>query len=275
LTLLTAALLVAPVEPYDTGIEGARAYAVSESPDGRRQVVTRQERGALPVLYWRERGADGNWGPAEPIDLPGLNNAADGFFTPDGESLIFMHLTAPPSRQWDVWRVALTPHGWGEPVRFDAISDPEANEVYPTMDARGRIVFASNRGLSEGRAIWMATPHPEGGGYELERLEGAINDNPTVSNPLILPDGEAIIFYTREPETTPGSAPDVNLFMSCVSDGVWSAAMSLGSHINTPGGEFAPGLSHDGEYLYFTRGDDVHRADMALVEGLRRDRCTG
>lgn len=259
------------VEPYDAGVTGARAYAVSESPDGRRQVVTRQETGALPVLYWRERNEDGEWGQARPITFEGLDNAADGFFTPDGRHMIFMHLAEDEPRHWDLWSVGLTEDGWAEPVRLEAISQQDFHEIYPTMDARGRIVFATDRGDQDGRAIWMATPNGES--FDLAPLEGEINSNPTLSNPLILPDGEAIIFYARDPETEPGPDMDTNLFISCHSNGRWSAAVELGAPINTTEGEFAPGLSHDGAHFYFTRNEVLHRASMALIEEARSQAC--
>jgi len=44
-------------------------------------------------------------------------------------------------------------------------------------------------------------------------------------------------------------------------DGSWGAAINMGSQINTSFNESSPNVTHDGKYLFFSRGEWKARED--------------
>jgi len=68
-------------------------------------------------------------------------------------------------------------------------------------------------------------------------------------NPLIAPDGSFLVFSAE----LAGQLGENDLYIARRGPGAtWSPPQHLGTTVNTPRAEFAPGLSPDGRYLFFT-----------------------
>ncbi|MBR9922689.1 MAG: hypothetical protein GYB31_17805 [Bacteroidetes bacterium] len=82
--------------------------------------------------------------------------------------------------------------------------------------------------------------------FEVQRFE---NSTARMTNPAIAPDGSFLI--TSGDFAGEGSA---DLFISYPTDteNVWTDPVNLGPTVNSPYTEFAPGISPDGKYLFFT-----------------------
>jgi hypothetical protein len=91
---------------------------------------------------------------------------------------------------------------------------------------------------------------PSGSTFGLPEAIELPSDTPTrYGNPLIAPDGSFLVVSARSEQ--PGAEPDLYVTRPLAGGG-WTRPRTLGSGLNTPYTEFAPGLSPDGRYLFFT-----------------------
>ncbi len=88
----------------------------------------------------------------------------------------------------------------------------------------------------------------------------------------VAPDESYLVIYS----TLPGNLGQGDLYVSFRRpDGAWTDLRNLGPAVNTPGYDFAPSLSPDGRFLFFTRdrGDsqgDVYWIPASVIQKLRR-----
>jgi len=91
------------------------------------------------------------------------------------------------------------------------------------------------------------------GKYETPvKMSTDINSGKYIGGTIIAPDESYLIWY-MEREDGHGEADMYTSFKQ--KDGSWLPAINMGSIINTEIQESAPQLTHDGKYLFFTRGE--------------------
>lgn len=84
------------------------------------------------------------------------------------------------------------------------------------------------------------------------KLSSAINTGTFIAHPYIAPDESYLIWDMRRKDSY-GLA---DLYISFKQqDGTWLPAINMGSKINTDMQESSPRVTHDGKYLFFTRGE--------------------
>ena len=84
------------------------------------------------------------------------------------------------------------------------------------------------------------------------KMSADINSGKYIGGTLIAPDESYLIWY-MEREDGHG---DTDMYISFKQkDGSWLPAINMGPIINTEMPEGAPQLTHDGKYLFFTRGE--------------------
>ncbi len=84
------------------------------------------------------------------------------------------------------------------------------------------------------------------------KMSGEINTGNDIAHPYIAPD-ESYLIWDVVREDGHGQA---DLYISFKQkDGSWLPAINMGSIINTELQESAPHVTHDGKYLFFTRGE--------------------
>ncbi|TFG74501.1 MAG: hypothetical protein E4H23_11925 [Chrysiogenales bacterium] len=83
---------------------------------------------------------------------------------------------------------------------------------------------------------------------EPENLGSAINNEHFDMDPFIAPDESYLIFSSSRP----GGSGNNDLYISFRKpDGGWSAAVNMGSAVNSYAHEIHPFVSRDGKYLFF------------------------
>lgn len=91
-------------------------------------------------------------------------------------------------------------------------------------------------------------------------------DSARLTNPAIAPDGSFLILVTGN---LPGfGSADLYVSFPDTESGIWSKPINLGPIVNTEYVEFAPGISPDGNYLFFSSERPGVVADR--TEGGRR-----
>jgi Tol biopolymer transport system component len=104
-------------------------------------------------------------------------------------------------------------------------------------------------------------------------LGPTINSANDETDALIAPDGSFLVFTAVGREDGHG---DGDLYVSFRNpNGGWLPAVNMGETINTPHSEFAPALSPDGKYLFFTSNregtHDIFWVDASVIASHRGD----
>jgi len=79
------------------------------------------------------------------------------------------------------------------------------------------------------------------------------------AHPFIAPDESYLIFDQMG-----------ELFITFKKDnGEWSSSIKLNNEINTSEFEFAPHVTPDGKYLFFTREDNIYWVNIKVIDVLK------
>jgi proline iminopeptidase len=246
---LTSARLFAPGRVSTAAPE----FATSFAPDGRTIYfdLASADRKVLTIV--QSTHADGQWGAARPVSFSdGTYRDVDPFVSPDGKRLYFssdrpLEGTAAKA-DFGTWYVERSGDGWGAPLHAGpALDDGAASEVFVSVTADGTVYFGSDAAGKGRRDIYRAAP--AGGGKPERialRLDGADRPELQAGNPCIDPQERFLIFVADAGTDNP------DLFISWRRDGRFGPARNLGPRVNSPQADFAPALSPDGAYLFFT-----------------------
>ncbi len=278
-----------PAEPvlFAPGVisDGNEQWRITFTPDGRTAYFasspqffpfTRQA-----TIYVSHKARDG-WSTPEVAPFSGTYSDIDPFVSPDGRRLYFSSIRpvdGVPRSDIDLWMVERTRQGWGEPVHLgDAVNDPAADELYPSVDAHGRLYFASGPFFPQpGKHFDIFAAARHGAGFAPRAALGpGVNTTPAATdaglqdawefNPEISADGRTLLFTSLRP----GGYGLGDLYVSTRKRGTWGAARNLGPVVNTDADEYHPTLSRDRRELYFVRRDArIGRRGDFYVTGTR------
>lgn len=236
----------------------APEFATSFAPDGHTAYFNRASPDRAKLRIMRSRFHAGTWQSAEPLPFSdGTHRDVDPFVTADGSRLYFSADrpiaggTTDDDVGFDTFYVERTDSGWSAPVRAPApLSSPD-NDIFVSLTRAGTVYLSS--GDADGN--WHLYRIPAGAKTR-ERIAIAMPDaagtgakNSALSNPCIGPDERFLVFSSAQHGGQGGS----DLFVAYRrADGTWSPAQNLGPAINSPFADFAPNVSPDGRYLFFT-----------------------
>jgi len=167
------------------------------------------------------------------------------FFSADGNTLYF---SSDKNGSSDIWMVVRTPEGWGMPQVLPYPINSSTYDGMYTQTTDSTIYIESNRpgGLGE-FDIWQITPSRHGLPSQIQNLGAPVNTSGIENDPFVSPDGKYLIFSSNYDD----------LFVTFKKgDGKWTSPVNLNQYcpnINTKYKEYAPCISPDGLYLFFTR----------------------
>lgn len=222
----------------------------------------------------------GRWSPPEVASFSGEYSDIDPFIAPNGRRLYFSSIRPVDGQlngDIDLWMVERTRDGWGEPIHLGPeVNDPGADELYPSVDARGTLYFASGPFFPQpGKHFDIYRAERAGDGFApREALGSGVNTEPDPAgeltdawefNPEIFMDGKTLVFTSLRP----GGFGLGDLYVSHYRRGAWQPARNLGPRVNTEADEYHPTLSRNRRALYFVRrqperGDFYHVSARAL-----------
>ncbi len=138
---------------------------------------------------------------------------------------------------------------WSPPMHLPFSTN--VPDWYPTFSG-GTLLFTNG-------SIYKSVP--EDGSYGMkERLRVPFNDF-DVRDPVMAED-ESFIIFTRKVSEPSGQT---DLFVSFQTEGQWTSPEPLSSEINTEAFEFAPYLSPDQRFLFFSRRDSWQNASYSNI----------
>lgn len=173
--------------------------------------------------------------------------------SPDGSKLFFsskrpVSENADPKADYDFWMVDRVGNAWGKPIHLGTEINSDRDDFYPMMTNDGILYFSSQREGSRTNNIYRSKL-TNGRYLTAEKLDSSINSAYRDFDSYISPDESLLIFASARPDGF--GAEDLYISFR-KADGTWTPAKNMGDKINSPGAEYCPMLSPDGNFLFFT-----------------------
>ena len=192
------------------------------------------------------------WTEPEVAPFSGRYNDRDPTFSPDGSRLFYASRRPVEGDEttpdYNIWFVERTSESWGQPTLLEGPVNSGKEEWYPNVTSEGTLYFCSDRDDSLGSGDVYRSRLVDGRYTEPENLGEAVNSPSAEWHALVAPDESWLIFVS----TRSGGSGRDDLWMSVNREGRWMPARNLGQEVNSSVNEFAPKLSPDGEYLFFS-----------------------
>ncbi len=173
--------------------------------------------------------------------------------SPDGKTLFFSSnrpvVGDSAKNDIDIWYVERTSSGWEKPIHLGANINTEFREFSPSVDLNGNLYFCSNRPGGLGDMDVYKSAFVNGNYMPAEILGDSINSKYREGNVGVSPDGSMLFIMVQH---KPGDYGYDDIHYSFKKGNEWLKAKNIGEIINTNTYDFAPKVSPDGEYLYFS-----------------------
>ncbi len=210
------------------------------------------------------------WSKPQPMGIPGNYREVDPFITKDGLKLYYS--TNRPieesdsigRRPVDLWVMNREGNGWSAPIHLGDEINTDTYDWFATVSERGNLYYSAH-------GIYCS--EFKNGSYQKGKpLSDSINSDHYDYDPFIALDESYLIFASNRPGGFGGS----DLYISFKNDdGSWSKAKNMGAGINSKSWDFAPGLSPDKNYFFFSSGRagevDLYWVDSQIIEDLKKD----
>ncbi|MEM8735379.1 MAG: hypothetical protein AAGG44_14195 [Planctomycetota bacterium] len=255
-------------------------FGTAISDDGKELyfAVAFNDRGRFREEIRVARYVDNHWTKSEPLLDESIHKYVDPHFSPDGQRLYFIY-TRPLEKSrkrapFDIWYVNRSGDRWSEPINVGSpVSAPEADDYYVSLTAEKTIYFGSNRGDAGNFELYRSTLGADGKYRAPEVLLGEVNTKHYEADVFVAQDESYLIFSSSGRKDGAG---DGDLYVSFRGeDGAWGAGINwgsginMGSGINSSGNDFAPSVSRDGKFLFYSRGGVIHWCDSKVIQDLR------
>jgi hypothetical protein len=163
----------------------------------------------------------------------------------------------PPATEsnWDTWLSTrtTTEDAWGQPVRMEAPLNTSYDDgaVFISSDALELYLYSLRPGGSGSSDIWVAKRESRDSSWNsIVNLGPIINSSSTEWIASMSADGLELYFDSNRS----GGFGGFDLYMATrtTKDEDWGSPVNLGPKVNSSSNAFAPYLSPDGRYLFFS-----------------------
>jgi len=193
------------------------------------------------------------WMPPEVAPFSGFYIDNSLCFSADGNSLFFRSKrplggAGNDRNDGNFWVVEKNGGEWSHPVMLEGPVNTEKNELALSVAANGTIYFSAVYEPEFGGDIFRSIR--KNGKYMLpEKLEWGISTKHGEGRPYISPDENYLLFQSDRP----GSLGQNDIYVSFKEQNEsWGEPVNLGAPVNSEASEFAPSVSPDGRYLFFS-----------------------
>lgn len=205
----------------------------SFSPDMKEYYFSRKNGKYEKRTFFVIRYENGGWGSESETDIKWPNFSADGTMMYGGK-----------------WYRKQTDTGWSELKNQGEFLKDQAHGT--SLSSKGTYYFGFYREEDQGAGSIRYSRLINGQHEPPQKMSEAINRGKDIAHPFIAPD-ESYLMWDVEREDGHGGS---DIYVSYRDkDGSWMPAMNMGAQINTALQESSPGVSHDGKYLFFSRGE--------------------
>lgn len=236
---------------------------------GNYMVFTRRVDGRQEDFYYSERGEDGSWSVAEPLDgINTLANEGAQSLTADGSYLVYTACDQPGSVSGcDLYFSERDTAGiWTVPAPLRGGINTRHYEAQPSLAADGSLLFFASRrpGGRGGLDLYVAARAPDGGWGTPVNLGDAVNTPQDDGYPFWARDGQTL-FFTSDGHPGLGG---IDLFRTQLTADGWTEPTNLGYPINTAADEAGLHIALDGRQAYFsqrTLDPETGRSDIDIL----------
>jgi len=249
--------------PGIVSMEDQSEYAITFSPDGTEIYYTGGPAGGIMVI----RLVNGQWAEPEITSLSVAYDSWGPFVSPDGSKLYFVSnrppASAPDRQDANIWVASRVEGGWSEPEYVPAPINTPFHEDTPFVASDGTLYFVSDRPEGLGLSDVYASPLTQDGYTKVENLGEPVNSPYVDEGPVLTQDNRVMLLASNRP----GTIGEADLFSSILgADGAWQEPENLGEAINTFGPEYAPRLSLDDRFLFFSAQGDIYWVDANVLD---------
>lgn len=240
------------------------------SPDGKTIYFVRRVPEGNFTIY-SSNLEKSSWTKPKVLPFSGKYSDQETFMSPDGKRLYFTSnrpiKSSEPIAGRDLWFAEIDEKGsWKKPIH---VGEPVSRKP-PPKDAENRFLGLAlgpfvdmNKTLyfwtygpenSEGASDIYRSQFTKGNYTEPENIGKAINSKNYETMPFISSLGSFMLFSG---DSRPGSLGGEDIYISFFLRGKWAEPKSLGNLVNSPEYDFAPRISPDGKYLFFSSNRNV------------------
>jgi len=221
------------------------------SPNGKEFYFTRRKPEGANQLLFTEM-VNNKWTEPEIVSFVKNYDASEANISPDGKYIFFGSRELDTSNS-TVWFSERRDLGWGEPKRL------LEGMMYATLSLKNKLYYTDKSGGSISNAVLMSARFEAGALSDIKEVSIGNESGIGRAHPFISPDESYLIFDQMG-----------ELFVTFLeNDGAWSPSKKLNPEINTSSYEFAPQVSPDGKYLFFTRDDNIYWVSAKIIEDLK------
>ena len=191
---------------------------------------------------------------------------ADPFLTQSGDRIYFISerptSTIDKQLDWNIWYASYKEGEWTEPNPLPVpINTDESDEYFFSISDKGNAFFSSNRIGGEGSFdIYMTKILGDNKFSEPKNIGQPVSTNKYEFDPYIAPDERFIIFSINEDGNS-------NLYVSHKNQrGEWMTPTSLGDEINITHQDFAPSLSADGRFIFYSNNGRLRWVSADILD---------
>lgn len=197
---------------------------------------------------------NGQWGKPEIINISGVFQDVEPFFSNMGNRLYFVSnrpIYNDTSRHdYNIWYSDRIDSSWSAPTPLDSIINTKGDEFYPSLSNKGNLFFTATRANGIGLEDIFMSVLVDGKYQPPEPLPTEINTTFYEFNAFISPNEEYIIFSSYGRGDNLGGG---DLYISEKdTSGKWKIAKNPGEIVNSPYLDFCPFVDWEERNLYFT-----------------------
>lgn len=261
--------VVGEAELFAPGIASTRHAEVrlTISPDGKTALWFSRDRpgGAGGYDIWMSRLSAEGWGAATPVSFNSPVRDFDPAFSYDGLFVYFCSDRPGGLGGDDIYRVAVTKTGFGDPENLGISVNSIGAEFAPMLSGDGeRLLFSSDRtGGAGGHDLYSARRADDRFAPALP-LAGTVNSASNEFDATFLYD-DATLVFARVQDFSEGQ---VNLFVSRATGGRYESGTRLPDIVNDQAGSTYGAMldwSAPGRLLFSARRDEAHGMDLYSV----------
>jgi len=217
---------------------------------------------------------DNEWIKPETILAHQVYGYNDPFLSNDENRLYFISNRAMDGigepKDIDIWYVEKKEEKWSQPINAGQNINTDANEYYISFTNSGTMYFSSNRNAKKNNQRTdydiFYSEYNNGSFREPTVLDSVINTKGYEADVFIAPNESYMIFCS----TRKGGFGKGDLYISFRKSNLeWEVPINMGKEINTNQYEYCPFVSKSGEYLFFTRKDDIYRVSSEIISKLK------
>ena len=200
-----------------------------------------------------------------PFSTPNYSDA-DPFLSKDGNSIYF--ISKRPTHKndkkldWNIWVANRINDKWSEPKPLpNPINLDDSNEYFFSISDKGNVFFSSNRKGGNGSFdIYTAKIIGENNFSEPKNVGKPISTEKYEFDPYISPDESFILFSINEKGNS-------SLYFSTKDEkNNWTEPQNLGDKINVTKQDFAPSLSADGKFIFFSNNGKLKWVSTEILK---------